>query len=40
MTVAINPFKQALKNGEVQIGFWQALANPITAEISAGAGFD
>lgn len=40
MAVAINRFKQALKNGEIQIGFWQALANPITAEISAGAGFD
>ena len=35
-----NPFKQALKNGQAQIGLWQALANPYTVEISAGAGYD
>ena len=40
MAVAINPFKKALREGRTQIGFWQALANPISVEISAGAGFD
>ncbi len=38
--VPINPFKQALKEGRRQIGLWQAMANPYTAEICAGAGFD
>ena len=38
--VPINPFKQALKEGRRQIGLWQSLANPYTAEICAGAGFD
>ena len=40
MAVPINPFKQALKEGRRQIGLWQAMANPLTAEICAGAGFD
>ena len=35
-----NTFKQALKDKRVQIGFWQALANPYTVEISADAGYD
>lgn len=35
-----NPFKQALKEKRTQIGFWQALANPYTVEISADAGYD
>lgn len=35
-----NPFKAALREGRPQIGLWQALASPITAEICAGAGFD
>ena len=35
-----NRFKQALAAGARQIGYWQALASPYTAEISAGAGFD
>lgn len=35
-----NLFKQALKEGRAQIGLWQALANPYTVEISAGAGYD
>lgn len=38
--VLVNPFKQALREGRRQIGLWQALANPYTAEICAGAGFD
>jgi 4-hydroxy-2-oxoheptanedioate aldolase len=36
----MNEFKQAISEGRPQIGFWQALANPYTAEICAGAGFD
>jgi 4-hydroxy-2-oxoheptanedioate aldolase len=40
MAVAINQFKKALREGRVQIGLWQALASPLTVEISAGAGFD
>jgi len=40
VAVPINPFKQALKEGRRQIGLWQAMASPFTAEICAGAGFD
>ena len=40
MGVPINPFKQALREGRPQIGLWQSMANPLTAEICAGAGFD
>jgi 4-hydroxy-2-oxoheptanedioate aldolase len=40
MAVPINPFKQALKEGRPQIGLWVSMANPLTAEICAGAGFD
>lgn len=36
----MNRFKQAIAEGTRQIGFWQALASPYTAEICAGAGFD
>lgn len=35
-----NTFKQALRDGNGQIGLWVGLANPYTAEICAGAGFD
>ena len=35
-----NAFKQALKKGEVQIGLWQGLANPYTAELCATVGYD
>ncbi|WP_242128122.1 4-hydroxy-2-oxoheptanedioate aldolase [Sphingobium sp. Sx8-8] len=35
-----NAFKAALAEGRPQIGLWQALASPYTAEICAGAGFD
>ncbi len=35
-----NTFKAALKEGRAQIGLWQALANPYTVEICAGAGYD
>lgn len=40
MPLSENRFKAALKRGEVQIGFWQALASPYAAELCAGAGFD
>ena len=40
MPAPSNPFKQALRDGKAQIGLWQALANPYTAEICAGAGYD
>ena len=35
-----NPFKNAIAKRELQIGCWLGLADPYTAEISAGAGFD
>ncbi|MGQ0483433.1 MAG: aldolase/citrate lyase family protein [Pseudonocardia sp.] len=36
----VNPFKQALRRGRPQIGFWLGLASAYSAEICAGAGFD
>jgi len=36
----VNNFKEAIRSGTIQIGLWQALASPYTAEICAGAGFD
>lgn len=38
--VPINGFKQAIREGRTQIGFWQGLASPYAAEICAGSGFD
>ena len=35
-----NLFKQALNDRIPQIGFWQSMADPYSAEICAGAGFD
>jgi 4-hydroxy-2-oxoheptanedioate aldolase len=35
-----NAFKQALANGQRQVGLWSGLASPIAADIIAGAGFD
>jgi len=35
-----NLFKQALKQGEMQIGCWMSFAEPVTAEIMGTAGFD
>jgi 4-hydroxy-2-oxoheptanedioate aldolase len=40
MPVPTNLFKQALKEGRRQIGLWQSMASPYTAELCAGAGFD
>lgn len=36
----MNAFRNRLRAGEPLVGLWQALANPYTAEICAGAGFD
>jgi 4-hydroxy-2-oxoheptanedioate aldolase len=36
----VNDFKHAIAGGRRQIGLWQALASPYSAEICAGAGFD
>ena len=36
----MSPFVEALGEGRPLLGLWQALANPYTAEICAGAGFD
>ena len=40
MKTPVNPFKQALAERRAQIGFWVSLANGLSAEICAGAGFD
>lgn len=40
MQTPSNPFKQALAERRKQIGFWLGLADPYSAEICAGAGFD
>lgn len=37
---AENAFKAALNRGETQIGLWLALADPYSAELCGGAGFD
>src|SRR5215469_5107408 len=36
----MNRLKAALGRHELQVGLWQSLANPYTAEICASAGFD
>ncbi len=40
MKVRRNPFLQTIRTGQPQIGLWLSLANPIAAEVVAGAGFD
>lgn len=40
MDIHVNPFKQAIKNGKSQIGFWCSLASHVSVEILAGSGFD
>jgi 4-hydroxy-2-oxoheptanedioate aldolase len=40
MPAPINSFKAALAGGRHQIGLWLGLANPITADLCANAGFD
>lgn len=36
----VNTFKQALRQGQSQIGLWQGLASPYTADLCAGLGYD
>lgn len=40
MELPVNRFKQALREGQPQIGLWLGLADAYCAEICAGAGFD
>jgi 4-hydroxy-2-oxoheptanedioate aldolase len=40
MDLPLNHFKRAIREGRQQIGLWVALANPYSAEICAGSGFD
>ena len=40
MASIVNSFKQALRAGRPQIGLWLGLADPYSAEMLAGAGFD
>ena len=40
MQTPVNPFKQALHEGRVQIGLWVGLADAYAIEAMAGAGFD
>ncbi|WP_144639278.1 4-hydroxy-2-oxoheptanedioate aldolase [Bordetella genomosp. 13] len=40
MDIARNTFKEAIRQGRVQIGLWVGLADPYAAEAVAGAGFD
>lgn len=40
MPVPVNPFKQALANGEMQFGCWLGLADAFSAEMMGQAGFD
>jgi len=40
MKTPLNRFKQALQQGQAQIGFWMSLAHAEAAEICALAGFD
>ncbi|WP_119167907.1 aldolase/citrate lyase family protein [Algihabitans albus] len=40
MDLPINRFKRALAEGEAQIGLWCSLANHVSTEVVANAGFD
>ena len=40
MAFPVNPFKQALRAGRAQIGLWLSLADPYSAELLAGTGYD
>lgn len=40
MDLPINRFKRALAQGEAQIGLWCSLANHVSTEVVADAGFD
>jgi len=40
MKTPVNTFKQALRDGPVQLGLWVGLADAYAAEILAGTGYD
>jgi 4-hydroxy-2-oxoheptanedioate aldolase len=40
MRIPSNRFKRGIAAGELQIGLWSQLANPIATEVLADAGFD
>ena len=40
MNTPLNPFKQAMADGQAQIGLWLGLADAYSAEIIAGTGYD
>src|SRR5271166_3487607 len=40
MDMLLNPFKQALKAGRLQIGLWHSLSSHLAVEILADSGFD
>lgn len=40
MDMLLNPFKRAIKAGQLQIGLWSSLSSNLTVEIIAGSGFD
>ena len=40
MDLPVNRFKQALKDGQQQIGLWNSIPGPLLAEALAGCGFD
>lgn len=40
MDLPTNPFKRALRAGQLQIGLWSSLSNHLTVEVIATAGFD
>lgn len=40
MDMIPNRFKRAIARGEVQIGLWSHLSNPVSTEVIGGAGFD
>jgi 4-hydroxy-2-oxoheptanedioate aldolase len=40
MQVPTNPFKSALRKGDMQLGLWSGLSSNVTVEVLANAGFD
>lgn len=40
MNTPHNPFKAALKEGKLQLGFWLGLCNPLSAELLGHTGYD
>jgi 4-hydroxy-2-oxoheptanedioate aldolase len=40
MDMPTNPFKRALKAGQLQVGLWSSLSSHVTVEVIAGSGFD